>query len=166
MLAAADQELVPDPDLYLPAPTISFYARLQTLLRQGGAIDLVDLTEAIGSGTWLQNFQSVQVQNSKLGVGPASSSTTLTDLDGNEFAINPPRNSASAALAIELPFITTLSFAQLLANLYAQEFVIPRPGADITVRDPYAQGSSTILKPGVLVKYLLRPPDSVVAEAE
>lgn len=166
MLAGADQDLVVDPDLYDPVPTISFYARLQTLLRQGGAVDLVDLTEAVGSGTWLQSFQSVQVQNSKLGIGPVPSSTSLADLDGNAFTINPPRNAASAALVIDSPFITTLSFAGLLADLFAQEFVVPRPGADITVRDPYAQGSNVILKPGMLVKYLLRPPDSVVAEQE
>lgn len=170
VLTAADQAFVADPDAYTPVPTVSFYARLETVKRLNDRgediLDLTALTESVNSGTWLQNYQSVQVQNSKLKVGPAFSSNTLTDLDGNTFTINASQNAASAALNIDNPFLTTVSFAQLLANLYAQEFVVPRLGANIVIRSPYAQGLGYTILPGLLVKYLLRPPDSINSRVE
>src|SRR6185369_1137630 len=105
MLTAADQDQVADPDLYTPVPTVSFYARLETALRKG-VKDLTALTEHISSGISIQNYQSVQVGNSKLNVGPAYSATTLTNLDGVSFTINPPRNAPSVALSIDNPLLT------------------------------------------------------------
>jgi hypothetical protein len=165
MLTAADQGFVTDPDAYEPVPTVSFYARLETAARKG-VKDIVAATEQIQSGTWLQNYQSVQVENSKLSIGPAFSSTTLTNLDGVTFTINPPRNAASVALSIDNPYLTTVSFAALLANLFAQEFVVPRPSATLVIRDPYSRALGYSLLPGTLVKYLLIPPDSINRETE
>jgi hypothetical protein len=167
LLSASDQDLVVDPDTYVPIPTVSFYARLETAARAivhgHGVVDLTDATEQIEAGTWLQLYQSVQVSNSKASIGPAYSATGLTNLDGKTFTINPLRNAASAALQIDNPFVSTVSFCQLLANLFAQEFVIPRPSATLVIRGPYSRGQGFNLYPGMLVEYLLRPPDSINA---
>ena len=165
VLTGADQDQVADPDLYVPVPTVSFYSRLETVARKG-VLDITALTEAIVSGTWIQNYGSVQVQNSKRKIGPAISSTTLTNLDGDSFTINAPRNAASVALNLDIPFLTTLSFASLLANLFAQEFVVPRLAATLTIRDPYSQGLGYNIFPGLLVRYLLTPPDGLATEKE
>jgi hypothetical protein len=158
MLTEADQDMVADPSLYDPIPIVRFRQRLVPF---PAIVDLSRVTEQCTSGTWLENYQSVQVQNSKLGLGPIGSDATLTTLEGVTFTINTPRNAASAALTIDCPFISTISFGKLLANLYAQEFAVPRPDGDVVVQDPYSIGLSKVLKPCDWVKYLVRPPDGI-----
>jgi hypothetical protein len=171
VLSGADKDFVGNPAAYVPSPIVTFYARLETASRKG-VLDLVALTEQIQATTWLQNYQGVSVANSKLEVGPAFSSDLLTNLDGVAFTIQKPRNAVSVALEINTPFVMTVSFLEALANFYAIEFVIPRLGAQVVVRSPYAHdlrnsdGDRIVILPGSLVRYLLTPRDDVNSPVE
>jgi len=161
MLAEADQDLINDPAAYDPIPVVRFRQRLVPFPT---VLDLSKVTEQIESGTWLENYSSVQVQNSRrplVALEPVGSDSRLTTLEGVNFTISVPRNAKSSGLSIDNRYIATKSFARLLANLYAQEFAIPRPGATLVVVDPYALGMGKVLKPCDWIKYLLQPPDGV-----
>lgn len=158
MLTEADQDLIADPATYDPIPFVRFRQRL---IPFPSVVDLSHVTERADVGTWLENYPSVTVENSKLSVGPVGSDARLTTLEGVTFTINAPRNAQSSALAIDCPFISTVSFAKLLANLYAQEFAVPRPSGQIVVQDPYSIGLATVLKPSDWITYLVRPPDGI-----
>lgn len=158
MLTEADQDMIADPATYDPIPFVRFRQRLVPFPT---VTDLSNVTETCSDGTWLENYTSVLVENSKLELGPVGSDSTLTTLEGVTFTINAPENARSNALTIDCPFISTVSFAKLLANLYAVEFAVPRQSATIVVQDPYSIGLGKVLKPGDWVKYLVRPPDGI-----
>lgn len=158
MLTGADQHFVPDPAFYTPLPLISFRQRIAVA---PSVIDLSDLTEGCDDGLWLQNYVAVGVQNSKVDPvkGPFFNGPILTALDGTTFTINPPRNPTSAALIIDNPFLGTSSFMKLLANIYAQEFLVPQPDATVILADPYVVGSNLALRILDVIKYLKRSAD-------
>ncbi len=50
---------------------------------------------------------------------------------------------------------------KFLANLYAQDFLVPQPDATVVVRDPYGDGLTPLAVLDI-VRYLKRAPDAVV----
>lgn len=166
MLSGADQRFVTDPATYNPIPVVSFRQRLVS--SASVVVDLtapVNLCENCQDGFWLLNFVAVGVQNSKLQLGPFFNDSDLTNLLLQTFSINRPRNPASAAMNIDNRYLTTASFMKLIANIYAQDFLVPQPDAELTVEDPYVAGLAVRLDPLDVVKYLKRSPDDVSSVA-
>jgi hypothetical protein len=162
MITQCDLLFVADPALYNPQAVVKFRQRLANA---PSVIDLtapVNLCESCEDGIWILNYVAVGVQNSQAQppLGPFFNNKILTNLGGASFLTNPPRNAPSSALLIDNRFLGTSSFAQLLANIYAQDFLIPQPDATISIVDPYAAGYGLLLLPLDVVKYLKRPPDS------
>jgi hypothetical protein len=167
MITEPDQLLIADPTTYVPAGVVRFRQRLLPPVLPEVPLDLVAATEACDSGTWLETFSSVIVQNTKAKLGPIGSDQTLKGNDGVTFTLlAPPRNAGSTALTLDNPFISTPSFAKVLANLYAVEFAVPRRDGSVVVKDPYSLGLGRVLRPGDWIKYLLKPPDEFGAAVE
>lgn len=164
MISGADQQFVADPTLYDPIPTVSFRERL---VANPSVIDLSALTEGCDDGIWLQNYVAVGVGNSLPDppLGPYFNQSILVTINGGNFTINPPRNPASAALVIDNRFLGTASFAQLLANIYAQQFLIPLPDATVVIVDPYVIGQDISLNILDVIKYLKGSADDTSSSA-
>jgi len=163
MTTGPDLTFITDPAVYNPTAVVKFRQRLTV---NPIVVDLtapVNLCESCEDGIWLLNYVAVGVQNTRTvpPLGPFFNDKILTNLGGASFLTNPPRNAPSSALLIDNRYLGTSSFAQLLANIYAQDFLIPQPDATITIVDPYTAGYGLLLTPLDVVKYLKRPPDSI-----
>jgi hypothetical protein len=157
MMAGADQDFVANPASYDPIAKVTFRPRL---LIAPVPIDMSQWTEACEDGLWILNYTSIGVKNSKLSIGPYYNYAALTTPNGIQYSIKPPRFPGSASFVIDSPLISTASFCQLLANYYAQDFLVPQPDATIVVRDPYVVGLGSKFNLLDLVTYLVRSPDS------
>jgi hypothetical protein len=160
MFTGADQDFVANPATYTPIPTVSFKQRL---IANPAPIDVTALTEACQDGLWILNYSSCKVTNSKDAplLAPVYNHQTLTNLAGNTYTLKPPRYAGSSALEIDNRFITTASFAQLIADYFAQDFVLPQLAATIVMKDPYTLGLGYVLHLLDVLTYLVRAPDSL-----
>ena len=137
MLTGPDQDFVTDPTTYIPSPLVTFKQRLVTGLTF--PYDWRIFTEACEDGLWLLNYNSVAVTNSNLPVvlGPIYNLASLTDLQGHTFTVNQPRFPGSSSLVLDNRYILSQSFALLLANYYAQDFLVPQQAATIVVQKSF-----------------------------